>query len=303
MESEGRSISPSLSKVAMFISAISMGSVGLLVTVLSKFPVYTIVLLRGLFGTLFLSLFMAKQHSFRKKFLKETFKLHWKPLLLIAILNPTVIYLYFINIDLTGYAFAAFLLYTSGIFLLIFLIIFKLEKVSTINIISFLFAIAGVAVIMEFWNGNGFTMGIIVGLFSGITLALLTLNKKIIFLKREKLVNSITEEGDINLFMAWWATLFIIILFLPLGARDLVYLTWIDIGFSLILGLIPTALAFWLYNAGLINDKGGNIVIIAYFEPVMATILSIIFESITMFTIIGGLLILLANIIVLKYSK
>jgi drug/metabolite transporter (DMT)-like permease len=55
---------------------------------------------------------------------------------------------------------------------------------------------------------------------------------------------------------------------------------------------------------GVKNDKGGNIIIIAYLEPVMATINNIIFQqAISIFVIIGGALILLANIIVLKYSK
>ncbi|GAH89681.1 unnamed protein product [marine sediment metagenome] len=59
-----------------------------------------------------------------------------------------------------------------------------------------------------------------------------------------------------------------------------------------------------LYNIGVKNDKGGNIVIISYFEPIMATILMvIIFGTLSIFTIIGGSLILTANMIVLKYSS
>ena len=63
-------------------------------------------------------------------------------------------------------------------------------------------------------------------------------------------------------------------------------------------------IAFVLYNIGVKNDKGGDIVIIAYFEPVMATINTIIFLKIfSIFVLIGGALILLANILVLKFSK
>ena len=72
----------------------------------------------------------------------------------------------------------------------------------------------------------------------------------------------------------------------------------------MLLGLIPTALAFVLHNVGTKNDKGGNILILAFFEPVVATINTIIFLKIfSIYTIIGGALILIANIIVLKYSS
>ncbi|MHA1472598.1 MAG: hypothetical protein ACTSQW_05830, partial [Promethearchaeota archaeon] len=68
--------------------------------------------------------------------------------------------------------------------------------------------------------------------------------------------------------------------------------------------LIPTALAFTLYNVGVKKDKGGNIIILSYFEPVMATINTAIFlQNLSIFTIIGGLFVLLANFITLKYSK
>ena len=70
------------------------------------------------------------------------------------------------------------------------------------------------------------------------------------------------------------------------------------------LGLIPTALAFTLYNVGVKKDKGGNIVILSYIEPVMATINTAIFlKNLSIFTVIGGILILLSNYIMLKYSK
>ncbi len=295
-------VSPLISKLSMLTSAISMGCVGLLVTLLSGFPIYTIVLLRGIFGTFFLTLFMVKSRSFNLDFLKESFRLHWKPLLIIGIINPIVIYLYFVNITISGYAIAAFLLYTSGIFMLTFVIISRIEEVSKITIVSFFLAIIGVACIMEFWTGQ-ITDGLLLGLLSGITLAVLTFSKKVIYVKRQDKPDEIKTKGDFDLFLAWFPTLFIIILFLPLGASDLVNLTWIDLIFALILGFFPTALAFTLYNIGVKNDKGGNIIILAFFEPVVASILAIIIlQTISIYTIIGGSLILIANIIVLKYS-
>ncbi len=295
--------SPTLSKISMLISAILMGSVGLVVSALAKFPVYTITLLRGISGTFFLSLFMIKFNSFSKNFLKRTFKLHWKPLIAIGIVNPLIIFFYFLNITISGYAIAAFLLYTSGIFVLIFLIVGNIEKVEKINIFSFILAVIGVALIMEFWSGQGLTDGIILGLISGITMAIYIFATKLIFIheKKEKYVNN---EGDLNTFIAWWSTLFIIFLFLPLGYGDLFQITAIDLIIILILGFFPTALAFILYNIGLRKDVGGNIIILSYFEPVVATIISIFtLQILTIYTILGGTLILVANIMVLLFSN
>lgn len=295
---------PKISKISMLFSGILMGNVGLLVTLLSHYSVYSIVLLRGIFGTFFLTLFLWKKKSFSKSFIKSSIQNHWKALLLVGILNPIVILLYFSNIVLSSYAVAAFLLYTSGIWLLILLIISKLETVSKLNIISFIIAIIGVALIMEFWNGQGFSIGIILGLLSGVTLAFMTFFKKSIYKKRKLLKSSISKNGDFDMIMAWWSSLCIVIMFLPIGAPELMNISLFDIVIAIILGLFPTALAFTLYNIGVKNDKGGNIVILSYFEPVMATINSIIFrQSLSTFTIIGGVLILLANIIVLKYDK
>jgi len=303
-ESEGTKVSPKISKISMLISAVLMGNVGLLVTVLEKYSTFTLVLLRGIFGTIFLTLFMLYNRSFSLNFLKQSFKLHWRWLLLVGIINPIVIYLYFMNIVISGYAIAAFLLYTNGIFVLVFLIAFKIEKVSRVNIISFILAIIGVAIIMEFWDGLQFSLGVVIGVLSGLSLAILVFGKKMIYIERDKDSSTFETNGNFDTFLAWWPTLFIIILFLPLGGPELINFTMLDLIYSLILGLFPTALAFALYNVGVKNDKGGNIIILAYLEPVMATINNVIFlQELSIFVIIGGVLILLANIFVLKYSE
>ena len=154
---------------------------------LGNFEVYSIVFLRGIFGALFLTLFLIKSRSFSKAFFKESFRFHWKALLISGLVYPFVIYFYFFTIISYGYAIAAFLLYTSGIFVLIFIIITKMNKVSKITIMSFILAIIGVAIIMEFWNGLIITLGLITGILSGLTLAIFVFYKKIIYNKRNNI--------------------------------------------------------------------------------------------------------------------
>ncbi len=298
-------VSPKISKISMLISGTAMGHVGLLVSFFeAKYPVYTIVLLRGIFGTLFLTLFLLKSRTFNIEFFKNAFKYHWKALIIMGIVNPLIIYFYFVNITISGYSIAAFLLYTGGIFFLFFLIVIKEEKVSKISIASFILALIGVAFIMEFWKETINIISIGYGLLSGVTLGILIYYKKKVYNKRNRTPNIISNNGDFDTFLAWWPTLFIVILFLPLGATDLIHFDLVDLIFSLILGLFPTALAFVLYNVGAKNDKGGNIIILSYIEPVVATIWSVILlQNISIFTIIGGCLIIGANILVLTYSK
>ncbi len=289
-----------VSKISMFLSGILMGNVGIFISLLSGYPIYSIVLFRGIFGAAFLTIFMLITRSFSISFFKECFKMHWKYLIIIAISNPLVVYLYFLNITFTSYAFAAFLLYTSGVFLLIFLVITKEDKVSKINFISFILAIVGISIIMEFWTGQILILGIVIGIFSGFCLGILIFSKKKIY----KIRGKINSNGNFDTFLTLWSTVFLIFPFLPFSITDLFRITILDLIFILMLGLIPTALAFTLYNVGVKKDKGGNIIILSYFEPVMATINTAIFlKNLSIFTIIGGFFLLLANYITLKYLK
>ncbi len=294
------------SKIFMLLSATCMGFVGIFVDLLSEFPIYTIAFFRGVFGTLLLTIPMIKTKSFSLEFLKKVFKYNWKLLLGLLIVSPITIYLYFLNISLSGYAVAAFLLYTNGLFLLIFLSLSS-EKhyITKKNIIGFILALIGVLFIMEIWKGDLLINTVLIGLASGIILAIQVFLKKKVYEKKEKYSSEFTEEHIIDTFLAWWYTLTLIIFFLPLGIKDIIHLTGYNLLYCFLLGLIPTALAFILYNKGIKNDKGGNIFILSYFEPVIATINTAIFQlqNLSLFTIIGGTLILIANIIILKSSK
>jgi drug/metabolite transporter (DMT)-like permease len=110
-------------------------------------------------------------------------------------------------------------------------------------------------------------------------------------------------RGDFDIFLAWWGTLTLFIFF-PLSGLEIFTLGFSDLIVSLLLGLLPTALAFVLYNIGLRNDTGADIVLLSYFEPVMATInTAIFFGELSFFTVLGGSLILAANFIIHWYNS
>lgn len=305
LEPADKPVSPTKSRISMLLSAVFMGNVGLLVSLLAHYSTYTIALFRGLSGTLFLTLFMIKYRSLSLSFLKETFKHHWKSLIVIGVSNPFIIYLYFESMLLTDWAIAAFLLYLNGIFVMIFLIVSRIEKVAKLTIVSFILAVIGVAIIMmQFWTAQDLSYGTILAILSGLLLGIQVFCMKKIYIKRKENSLNLKSKGNIDIFLAWWPTLFIIFFFLPFGAMELVMFTWLDLLYVIVLGLIPTALAFVLYNVGVKNDKGGNIILLSYFEPVVATINTVIFFPIfPTYTVIGGSIILIANIIVLIFVR
>lgn len=297
-------VTPTISKISMLLSGISMGSVGLFIILLQKYPIYSVVLFRGLFGTFFLTILMLLTKSFSFGFISQSFKDYWKYLIIIAISNPLVILFYFMTIQLSGSAFAAFLLYTSGLYLLLLLTFTREEKISKLNYICFILAIVGVSIIMEFWTGNLLSYGLIFGLLSGFTLGILIFSKKKIYNQRKKTNSQLTTVGNFDIFLTWFSTLSLVIIFFPLGINDVFKLTLNDLLISLLLGFIPTAFAFTLYNIGVKNDKGGNIVILSYSEIIVSVVINLFFfPSLSIFTIIGGSLVLLANIIILRFDK
>ena len=96
--------------MSMFLAGACMGTAGMFISFLSHYPVHTIVLVRGLFGAFFLSAFMIKNETLSREFLSESFKLHWKLLVLLAIIDPLGVFLYVLATMLTGYAISTFLL-------------------------------------------------------------------------------------------------------------------------------------------------------------------------------------------------
>lgn len=301
-----RDLNSVISKVSMIFSGICMGSIGIFLSYLKSagYSVYSIIFFRGIFGTILLSCWMIKTHSFKKELFYESFKHHWKNLVLSNVFYSLMVISYLSSILLLGFAIPAFLLYTSGIFLLLLLVITKEESISKITSFSFFLALIGVGLIMEFWKDGILNIYIFLGLFSGLSYGISIFYKKKIYNERKRKEQEVRVAGNFDIFFAWFSTLFFIFIFLPFGIFDIFKITTLDLIYFLGLGLIPTMIPFILYNYAVKNDKGGNIVILSYSEPIVATLISIIFsQTLSIFTIIGGTLIIIANFIVLTTSS
>ena len=268
-----------------------MGSVGIFVDVLGQFTVISITLFRSLFGLLFLTIFiMAKQELNNLKLLLK--KPVW--LILLGVSNGFTVLFYFFAIDLTNFAQAAFLLYTGNVFAIIFFKLLLREEIARINIISFILATIGLLFISEFQIYN-FNLGMLFGLFSGILLGLnITAIKKFM------------QDDEIeNFSVSWWAILLPSLMFIVPTIPQFAMINYINIFIILGIGLIPTAIAFTLYNHGLKEDDSGDVLILSYIEPLGATLLTIFYQNImiSFYVLIGGILILIGNLIVILSKK
>ncbi len=288
--------SKTVGRAFMFLAGFLMGFVGLFVNALGT-ESYATACLRGIFGSAFLTIFFLARKQLHQV---RVIKTNWPACILLAISNAATILFYFITIQEVSIAFGAFVLYTGGIFAVIFIRLVLKEKIATLHYVAFGIATLGVALIMEFWSGVQLNLGIITGLLSGICLGGSTLSKKMYYKTLAERGNLGKDFPETPTVLAWWGTLTLGIIFLVPSLFYFVNFPFPNIGIVLLFGLIPTAIAFSSFNYGLQADKGGDVLILSYIEPIVATVLSVIVDqTISIFLLLGGAAIIGANILIL----
>lgn len=291
-------------RVSMFLGASFMGSVGLFLTYLTNLgvSVYGAVEFRGLFGIAWVSIILAASGKLRV--IKDL--LGYKRIVLpVTVVNVLTIFFYFLTIDTAGLAIAAFLLYVGNLVAVIFMRVFLKESMPRITYLAYGLALAGVLV-MEPWGNASLTWGIITGICSAIFLGLLNLGKKKLFMANSTgFACKPCPVPDISLGLTWYTTLGLLAGFSFSWLFEApVMIKWNTMLVAVFLGLIPTALAFSLFNYGFQSDEGGNVLIISYAEPVVAAIFQVLFfGGVPLTVVLGGACIIAGNIITLKTRK
>ena len=161
---------------------------------------------------------------------------------------------------------------------------------------------------LEPWkNENLETFGalsLLFGILSGIALGISILIKKLSYRKLDKIDPEYKENFGFYSGIALSRTLVLGFALLPFSFSNLILLTGKEWIISIFLGLITGAIAFSLYNYGLKEDKGGNIIILSYIEPIVASVVNIILlNELSVGIFLGGILIVVANLIILKSEK
>lgn len=277
------------------LAALLWGSLGLFGKTLNSNGVMPIavVAIRILIAFLFLLLYWIFIKKEKPKIRRSDI-----PLLLLYTLLSVIAYnfFYFSAISLIPIAVAAILLYLSPIFVVFLSSMFLGEKLTSQKIIATAIVLFGTILVVNPQNFQNINlMGILFGIGSGLTFALYSLlGKKLT--KNNDTVSIVTYSfgsGSIGLIA--------MAMFSKQISISYSFNSWILL---LILGLIPTLLAFVSYNSGLKKIEASKASIISTLEPVVAAILGffVLSEKLSI-SQIAGVIVVIIGVIFISYKK
>ena len=246
-----------------------------------------IAVLRGVIGSIFLlgvMLFSKEKTSFSA--IKKNL-----PILVLSGLGVGANWIFlFEAYKYTTVSIATLSYYCAPIFVTIMAPIILKEKISLIKFLCVCTAMVGMLCIVgtnkgSIGEGYNHFLGIIYGLTAAVGYASVILMNK--FIKGLKGVETTVTQ-----------LVFASILLLPYvmitSGFDFSKMTGISWGYMIFLGIVHTGFAYALYFSSLNELKGQTIAVLSYIDPITAVLISALFlgEQLTMFQIIGGVLIL-----------
>jgi drug/metabolite transporter (DMT)-like permease len=225
----------------------------------------------------------------------------WPRLLLMAVIDAFTLLLFFVAIRGTSVAIGMFLQFLAPVW--VALIAPRVLRARTEAIVypALVIALAGLAVILTpSLLGEGIELspwGVAAGLLAGVGYAAFQLVVKDLT-KRVSAVTIVFTE-------AWLDALIL----LPLALRQTVgagyQLTTRDLVAGLVLGVVCTALAYLMWTSGMGMIKVQHSSILGYLEPVSAPIYALLLlgQGVSIWTIIGGALIVIAGLLVVLLGE
>ncbi len=261
--------------------AIMMGTLPIFVRNI-KMGAIQITFFRLSIGFLFLAIFLLLMN------VKPEIR-NWKLVILISVVNTITIVSYIKAIQLTKVATAALLLYMAPVYVVPLSAIFG-EKVQLKHFLSLITSIVGLWLIVSPKKLEGDIFGVISGIFYAIYF---------LIMKRAR-----AEMDSLSITFAYLgiSSLILLSILIPSLMADIFTIS-INCTFWIVgLGLIPTALAFTVFNHGIKGCGAGKSSISALVEPLSAGIFGYLFfgEVLTIKQTVGGMLILLAVFSVLN---
>lgn len=283
-------------KIKIIMAMIIWGSMGIFVRKINL-PSAEIAVIRGFIGVIFLFLvsFISKIKFCRNEFLNN------KGILIISgvALGANWIFL-FEAYKHTTIAIATLSYYLAPIIITMASPFILKEKLTAIKVICIITALTGLALVSGVFTNDvhriGSGLGILFGVIAAVLYASLTLMNK--FIK------------DLNGMETTLAQLTIASLVLlpyafflrnpqgsTLGEQELIFL--------IILGIVHTGLAFWLFFSSVRDLKGQAIAVLSYIDPVTAILLSafVLQERLSGIQIIGAGFILGSTFISIKFGN
>ncbi|WML46392.1 EamA family transporter [Neobacillus sp. PS3-40] len=201
---------------------------------------------------------------------------------------------YFTTINHMNLSIAVILLYTAPAFVTVLSFFFLNERLNVIKIISVIGTLIGcifIAGINLSETSSISTIGLITGLGAGFGYSLYSIFGKFALRKYESFT------------VTFYTFLIATITLIPLtGIWEKWSLIWRsdNLFWALGLGLFPTVIAYFMYTKGLEKMESSKASIIATVEPVVATLLSVIYyqEKLGVMQLIGAAFVLISVILV-----
>ena len=166
------------------------------------------------------------------------------------------------------------------------------EKISKKQIICFLVSTIGLFLIIgvgDLSTGNRHTIGVLFGLSAAVFYSIVIIINKYI-----KSISGIHRT-----FIQFLSAILVLIPYVLLTSgftiHNLEIEGWICL---LIVGVIHTGITYCAYFSSLKNLKGQTVALLSYIDPFVAVIISLLMnETMTIYQIIGGILIILGTVI------
>ena len=224
----------------------------------------------------------------------------WLKLLLMGLLDGGSLLAYFFAIRSTGVAVATFLLFLQPVW--VALLAPRILKTPTERIVfvSLGVAVVGLGVILapSFLGGVSLpAIGLAVGVVSGLCYA-----------GFQMLVKSLTREFESITIVIVECTLDTLVI-LPLAAWEMTGAGWSleprDWIAAIVLGLLCTAVAYTMWVEGVARLPVQHSAILGFLTPVVAPLFAwaLLGEAVTLWTALGGLLIIAAGILVVVLGR
>lgn len=260
-------------------------------------PGSVLLVLRFVIAATVLFALFARRRPFKGVFRRDM----WVKLLLMGLLDGGSLLCYFFAIRSTGVAVATFLLFVQPVW--VALLAPRIVKTETERIVfvSLGVAVVGLGVILgPSLLGEGVQLpaiGLAVGLLAGLCYAGFQL-----------LVKGLTREFTSVTIVIVECTLDALVI-LPLAAWQMagtgMSLTTQDLVAALVLGLLCTALAYTMWVEGVARLRVQHSAILGFLTPVVAPIFAwlLLGEAITPSIAIGGVLIVVAGILVVVFGR
>lgn len=234
---------------------------------------------------------------------RDKLKIRWKDLWMFLGTGMLSIVLfnicYFITIELTTLSVAAILLYTAPCFVLLLSVLLFGEKLTVKKAAALVIAMAGCVCTTGLLDGGGAghisLFGILTGIGSGIGYALYTIFGNVALKKYD------TMTVTAYTFLVASVSL------LPFCGLDVLPVLMQGgnvIGNTLAIGMISTLAPFLLYTKGLKTTEPGRASVMAFVEPMVATLISVLIlhEPMSVMGVIGVVAIF-CSIVLLNVGK